>query len=139
MADHHIQFTLEPDNYGRVDAEVVCFAAQDAPCHAAFLALRPVADGAVPDHLALPHPGDTSERTRPRERISMLRPERSNLLTAQDAADAAGVTRETLRDWTRRGILPRYGSPRCALYAWEDLAKAKFAAKPRRRVEDRCA
>jgi predicted site-specific integrase-resolvase len=57
---------------------------------------------------------------------------RSELLTADDAAHVVGVSKATLRDWTRRGILPRYGSPRQALYAWADLAAANEAEKPRR-------
>jgi predicted site-specific integrase-resolvase len=61
---------------------------------------------------------------------------RSDLLTAEDAALLTGVDRATLRDWTRRGLLPRYGSPRCALYHWHDLAAAKNAAKPRRTGRD---
>jgi DNA-binding transcriptional MerR regulator len=67
-----------------------------------------------------------------------MNPDRSQLLTADDAAIIAGVSKATLRDWTRRGILPRYGSPRCALYDWRDLATAKNADKPRR-VEQRSA
>jgi predicted site-specific integrase-resolvase len=61
---------------------------------------------------------------------------RRDLLTAEDAALLTGVDRATLRDWTRRGLLPRYGSPRCALYHWHDLAAAKNAAKPRRTERD---
>ncbi len=57
---------------------------------------------------------------------------RSHHLTAEDAAHLAGVSRGTLREWTHRGILPRYGSPRCALYDWRDLEKAVQAKKPRR-------
>jgi predicted site-specific integrase-resolvase len=57
---------------------------------------------------------------------------RSTLLTAEDAALITGVDRATLRDWTRRGILPRYGTTRRALYDWQDLAAAQVAAKPRR-------
>lgn len=57
---------------------------------------------------------------------------RKHLLTAEDAAYLAGVSRATLRDWTRRGILPRYGSPRAALYDWRDLETAMTAHKPRR-------
>lgn len=63
---------------------------------------------------------------------------RSHLLTAADAASVTGVSQATLRDWTRRGILPRYGAPRNALYDWQDLARAKAAAKPRR-GNTRCA
>jgi DNA-binding transcriptional MerR regulator len=57
---------------------------------------------------------------------------RSMLLTADDAAQVTGVSPATLRDWVRRGLLPRYGSPRRSLYDWRDLATAKQAAKPRR-------
>lgn len=57
---------------------------------------------------------------------------RGDLLTADDAARIVGVSKATLRDWTRRGILPRYGSPRCALYDWRDLEAAMTAEKPRR-------
>jgi predicted site-specific integrase-resolvase len=63
---------------------------------------------------------------------------RADLLTAEDAATVTGVTQATLRDWTRRGILRRYGSPRRALYHWRDLAEATAAAKPRRNTR-KCA
>ena len=61
-----------------------------------------------------------------------LKPPAHELLPAEDAALLLGVKTATLRDWTRRGLLPRYGSPRRALYAWRDLAAAQDAAKPRR-------
>lgn len=57
---------------------------------------------------------------------------RSQLLTAEDAADAVSVPRTTLREWTRRGLLPRHGTTRNPLYHWRDLIAAKDAAKPRR-------
>jgi predicted site-specific integrase-resolvase len=60
------------------------------------------------------------------------RSDRARLLTADDAAQVAGVSRATLRDWTRRGLLPRYGTARRVLYDWRDLATAKDAGKPRR-------
>lgn len=62
-----------------------------------------------------------------------MRPsDRPHLLTADDAAIVAGVSPATLRDWTRRGLLPRYGTPRRALYHWRDLETALSSPKPRR-------
>lgn len=62
----------------------------------------------------------------------MLTPDRSLLLTAEDARLAACVQQETLRDWVRRGLLTRYGSHRFPLYDLDELAAAAAAAKPRR-------
>jgi predicted site-specific integrase-resolvase len=59
---------------------------------------------------------------------------RHHLLTAEDAATLADVNPATLRDWTRRGLLTRYGSARRALYDWRELDQAKTTPKPRRRV-----
>lgn len=58
--------------------------------------------------------------------------DRPGLLTADDAAMIVGVSKATLRDWTRRGLLPRYGTPRNALYHWRDLEAAMSQPKPRR-------
>lgn len=65
--------------------------------------------------------------------------DRPNLVTAQDAADLLGISRATLRDWTRRGLLPRYGSARRALYHWRDLEAAVDQPKPRRDTPARSA
>jgi hypothetical protein len=62
---------------------------------------------------------------------------RAELFTAEDAAAAIGVEPATLRDWVRRGLLTRYGSPRRALYDVDELVAAKDAAKPRRRAVTR--
>lgn len=58
--------------------------------------------------------------------------DRPNLVTAHDAAQLLGVSPATLRDWTRRGLLPRYGTARRALYHWRDLEAAARQPKPRR-------
>lgn len=58
--------------------------------------------------------------------------DRPHLLTAEDAALIVGVSKATLRDWTRRGLLPRYGTARRALYHWRDLETAMDLPKPRR-------
>jgi transposase-like protein len=62
-----------------------------------------------------------------------LAPPPAQLFSADDAAAAIGVDPATLRDWVRRGLLTRYGSPRRALYDVNELVAAKDAQKPRRR------
>ncbi|MGW4300412.1 MerR family transcriptional regulator [Streptomyces sp. NPDC004646] len=55
------------------------------------------------------------------------------LLTASQAAMAAGVSPGTIRDWRRRKILtPCGGSPRHPIYRVDDVLAAKLTAKPSR-------
>lgn len=60
------------------------------------------------------------------------RQRRATLITTADAAIAVGVSEQTIYSWNRRwpDLLPRHGTPRCALWDMNDLAE--FLSSTRR-------
>ena len=52
------------------------------------------------------------------------------LMTIAEAVYATRLSEWQIRNWIRRGIIPRYGTPRKIVISWDDLAEALRIADP---------